>query len=31
MSVFVPILIKAMQEQNQIIQELNERLNKAGL
>jgi len=28
---FVPILIKAMQEQNQIIQELNERLNKAGL
>jgi len=31
MSVFVPILIKAIQEQNQIIQELNERLNKAGL
>jgi hypothetical protein len=31
MSVFVPMLIKAMQEQNQIIQELNERLNKAGL
>jgi hypothetical protein len=24
-------LVKAMQEQNQIIQELNERLNKAGL
>jgi len=27
----VPYLVKAMQEQNQIIQELNERLNKAGL
>jgi hypothetical protein len=26
-----PLLVKAMQEQNQIIQELNERLNKAGL
>jgi hypothetical protein len=28
---FVSVLIKAVQEQNQIIQELNERLNKAGL
>jgi hypothetical protein len=27
----VPYLVKAIQEQNQIIQELNERLNKAGL
>jgi hypothetical protein len=26
-----PLLVKAIQEQNQIIQELNERLNKAGL
>jgi len=31
MSVFVPMLIKAMQEQQAQIQELNERLNKAGL
>ena len=30
-SVLVPMLVKAVQEQNQIIQELNERLNKAGL
>jgi hypothetical protein len=30
-SIFVPILVKAIQEQNQTIQELNERLNKAGL
>jgi hypothetical protein len=27
----LPVLVKAIQEQNQIIQELNERLNKAGL
>jgi len=27
----IPILIKSIQEQNQTIQELNERLNKAGL
>ena len=26
-----PAVVKAIQEQNQIIQELNERLNKAGL
>jgi hypothetical protein len=30
-SKIVPILVKAIQEQNQTIQELNERLNKAGL
>jgi hypothetical protein len=30
-SKLTPILVKAIQEQNQIIQELNERLNKAGL
>jgi hypothetical protein len=30
-SKLVPVLVKAIQEQNQIIQELNERLNKAGL
>jgi len=30
-SMIVPTLVKAIQEQNQIIQELNERLNKAGL
>ena len=28
---FIAALVKGMQEQNQIIQELNERLNKAGL
>ena len=31
MSVFVPMLIKAMQEQQEIIQDLKSRLDKAGL